>query len=147
LAVVRRTLKRQSPFMPDAHHLHHVLLRTGHSHRWAVGVLYMWTAILSFGTVSLVFVSVEVAIILIGSGVVVASLITASPAIQRTRFRGRTTAGAKANPLLRLTGAEHATHEGDPAGGSALSGKAHTEKPGRKIAMYAAVPCAAPRLH
>ena len=36
LAVVRRTMKGQSPFAPDKHHLHHRLLEYGHSHRRAV---------------------------------------------------------------------------------------------------------------
>ena len=55
MAVIRRMLRGESPFTPDAHHLHHRLLRHGHSHRWAVGVLYLWTFVLSFGTVSVVF--------------------------------------------------------------------------------------------
>ena len=36
LAVVRRTMKGQSPFAPDKQHLHHRLLEYGHSHRRAV---------------------------------------------------------------------------------------------------------------
>src|SRR5699024_8739720 len=125
LAVVRRTWRRQSPFMADSHHLHHVLLRTGHSHRWAVGVLYMWTAVLSFGTVSLVFVSIEVAVILIGSGIVVASLITASPALQRALSRVWRKAGDKARPLQRLTPEGHEAGERDPAPASAARNEAN----------------------
>jgi GNAT superfamily N-acetyltransferase len=33
LAVIRRTLKRQSPFSADKLHLHHRMLNIGHSHR------------------------------------------------------------------------------------------------------------------
>ena len=40
LAFLRRIGKGQSPFQADAHHLHHRLLRFGHSHRWAVAVLW-----------------------------------------------------------------------------------------------------------
>jgi UDP-GlcNAc:undecaprenyl-phosphate GlcNAc-1-phosphate transferase len=79
LAVIRRILRGESPFTADAHHLHHRLLRFGHSHRWAVAVLYIWTAVLSFGTVSLVFLGVRYAAILLGGGIVVAALITFSP--------------------------------------------------------------------
>ncbi|WP_347352079.1 MraY family glycosyltransferase [Intrasporangium sp.] len=54
LAVVRRTRAGQRPWQPDAKHLHHRMLRIGHGHRRAVLVLYMWAAIVAFGSVSLV---------------------------------------------------------------------------------------------
>lgn len=79
LAVIRRIIRGESPWAADAHHLHHRLLRFGHSHRWAVAVLYIWTAVFSFGTVSLVFMGVRHAAILLGSGIVAAALITFSP--------------------------------------------------------------------
>jgi UDP-GlcNAc:undecaprenyl-phosphate GlcNAc-1-phosphate transferase len=78
MAVIRRTLRGESPFAPDAHHLHHRLLRRGHTHRWAVGVLYVWTFVLSFGTVSIVFLPVWLSATLIAIGVTVACLITFS---------------------------------------------------------------------
>ncbi len=53
MAVVRRTLRGQSPFSPDKMHLHHRLLSIGHSHRRAVLVMYFWAALLSFGAVAL----------------------------------------------------------------------------------------------
>ena len=79
LAVIRRTIRGESPWAPDAHHLHHQLLRFGHSHRWAVAVLYIWTAVLSFGTVSLVFMSGRWALTVLGLGIVVAATVTFSP--------------------------------------------------------------------
>jgi len=106
-AVIRRTLKGTSPFMPDAHHLHHVLLRAGHSHRWAVGVLYMWTAVLSFGTVSLVFLDTAQALTLVGVGLAVAALITFSPALRRRLSSGWRAAGDRARPLQRITPEGH----------------------------------------
>ena len=84
LAVIRRTLRGESPFAPDSHHLHHVLLRHGHSHRWAVAVLYVWTFVLSFGTVSLVFLSSGVAALLIAIGIGLACLVTFSGRTRRT---------------------------------------------------------------
>lgn len=113
LAVVRRVLKGQSPFMPDAHHLHHVLLRAGHSHRWAVSVLYVWTAVLSFGTVSLVFLPTGQALVLIGCGVAASALITFSPALRRRLSRGWREAGDKVKPLQRITPEGH--HRDDDA--------------------------------
>lgn len=52
--VIRRTLQGRSPFSADAGHLHHRLLRRGHSHTNAVLVLYMWTAVASFSSVAAV---------------------------------------------------------------------------------------------
>lgn len=54
LAVVRRTRAGQRPWQPDAKHLHHKMLRIGHGQRRAVLILYMWAAIVAFGSVSLV---------------------------------------------------------------------------------------------
>lgn len=82
LAVIRRTMKGQSPFAPDAHHLHHLLLRHGHTHRWAVGVMYLWTFVLSFGTVSLVFLPGWQSALLITAGVIVAAVVTFSDRVR-----------------------------------------------------------------
>ena len=51
LAVVRRTRAGRSPFAPDKQHLHHRLLEIGHSHRRAVLIMWMWAALMAFGTV------------------------------------------------------------------------------------------------
>ena len=99
LAVIRRTLRGQSPWTPDAHHLHHQLIRFGHSHRWAVGVLYLWTAVLSFGTVSLVFMRMRWAALVLIIGILAAALVTSSP-----RLRGLLVAvwQGVTRPLRRL---------------------------------------------
>ncbi|MGW3122969.1 MraY family glycosyltransferase [Streptomyces sp. NPDC001107] len=52
LAVVRRTWKGMSPFAADKGHLHHRLLRLGHSHFRAVLIMYFWSALFSFGVVT-----------------------------------------------------------------------------------------------
>ncbi|MCH8612349.1 glycosyltransferase family 4 protein [Arsenicicoccus dermatophilus] len=49
LAVVRRTRAGVQPWRPDAHHLHHRMLRAGHTHPRAVLLLYLWAAIVSVG--------------------------------------------------------------------------------------------------
>ena len=103
LAIIRRTLRGESPFAPDAHHLHHALLRAGHSHRWAVWVLYVWTAVLSFGTVSIVFLPAGGAATCIGVGVLGAALITFSPGLRRLFSRTWRRAGKTAAPLRSLT--------------------------------------------
>ena len=51
LAVVRRTRAGRSPFSPDKQHLHHRLLEIGHSQRRAVIIMWLWAALIGFGTV------------------------------------------------------------------------------------------------
>ncbi|GAA4695244.1 MraY family glycosyltransferase [Nocardioides conyzicola] len=51
LAIVRRTRAGRSPFAPDKQHLHHRLLEIGHSQRRAVLIMYLWAALVAFGTV------------------------------------------------------------------------------------------------
>lgn len=50
-AVVRRLRQGRSPFMADSGHLHHRLLRRGHSQVTAVLVLYLWAGVASFSGV------------------------------------------------------------------------------------------------
>ena len=74
LAVVRRTRAGRSPFAPDKQHLHHRLLEIGHSQRRAVLIMWMWAALVAFGTVlaSLYSGPWVVAALLGGAGVTVA---------------------------------------------------------------------------
>lgn len=79
IAIVTRTLKGRSPWSADSHHLHHRLMDFGHSHRWAVSVLYIWTAVLSFGTVSLVFMRGRYSLLVMILGILVATVVTYTP--------------------------------------------------------------------
>ncbi|SDQ73383.1 glycosyltransferase family 4 protein [Quadrisphaera sp. DSM 44207] len=79
LAVVRRMLAGQSPFSADRLHLHHRLLDLGHTHRRAVWILYLWTAVVAFGAVSLAFVPLAVALPVWGSALAVTALLTTGP--------------------------------------------------------------------
>ena len=52
---MRRTVAGRSPFAPDKQHLHHRLLESGHTHARAVIVMYLWSAVISFGVTALAF--------------------------------------------------------------------------------------------
>lgn len=52
LAYIRRTNDGRWWFVADKQHLHHRLLQLGHSHVRAVSVMYLWTALLSFGVIA-----------------------------------------------------------------------------------------------
>lgn len=56
LAVVRRTRAGRRPWQADSEHLHHRMLRIGHTHVQAVLLLYLWAAIVALGVVSFAFV-------------------------------------------------------------------------------------------
>jgi UDP-GlcNAc:undecaprenyl-phosphate GlcNAc-1-phosphate transferase len=53
LAFVRRTYQGKWWFVADKQHLHHRLMERGHSMRRAVLLMYVWTALLSFGVIAL----------------------------------------------------------------------------------------------
>jgi UDP-GlcNAc:undecaprenyl-phosphate GlcNAc-1-phosphate transferase len=56
LAVWRRTNQGRSPFAPDKLHLHHRLLKLGHSHRSSVMIMYGWVGLLASCMVALSYV-------------------------------------------------------------------------------------------
>ncbi|MQA08113.1 MAG: undecaprenyl-phosphate alpha-N-acetylglucosaminyl 1-phosphate transferase [Pseudonocardiaceae bacterium] len=83
MAVIRRTRRGQSPMAADKMHLHHRLLELGHSTRRAVLLIYLWVAVLAFGTVSLtIFDDVFAAVWGIGAGFLVALLVSAVPRLR-----------------------------------------------------------------
>ncbi len=77
LAVVRRVRAGSSPFRPDRLHMHHRLLALGHSHRRAVLIMYLWTAVFAFGAAALAVFSTTAVLIAVGVGVLLATVITA----------------------------------------------------------------------
>jgi UDP-GlcNAc:undecaprenyl-phosphate GlcNAc-1-phosphate transferase len=85
MAVFRRTNKGLSPFHADKMHLHHRLLEIGHSQRRAVLLIYVWAAVLAFGTVALSLFDVFVVAWGIGIGLLVALLVSAIPRLRDVR--------------------------------------------------------------
>ena len=55
MAIVRRLRKGQSPMHPDRMHLHHRMLKIGHSVQGAVLILWGWAALISFGSIMILF--------------------------------------------------------------------------------------------
>ncbi|MBI4943698.1 MAG: undecaprenyl/decaprenyl-phosphate alpha-N-acetylglucosaminyl 1-phosphate transferase [Actinobacteria bacterium] len=78
-AIVRRVGTGKSPFTPDKLHLHHRLLRLGHSHANAVLVMYVWTATFAFGVASSAFLEPMTALVLGLAAVTAAVLVTLGP--------------------------------------------------------------------
>jgi len=78
LAVIRRTRAGQAPWHPDKSHLHHRMLRLGHSHAHAVLIMYMWTATVAFG-VALTAFDLTKALAVAGASMLVALILTFGP--------------------------------------------------------------------
>jgi UDP-GlcNAc:undecaprenyl-phosphate GlcNAc-1-phosphate transferase len=93
-AVIRRTARGTSPFSADRGHLHHKLVDGGYTHRGAVLLLYLWSAIVAFGTVSLNWLRADILLPLMAGALVVAAVITVSPWIRR-RINLRSAAKAR----------------------------------------------------
>lgn len=53
LAFLRRTYAGKWFWVADKQHLHHRLLDQGHSHRRAVILMYIWSALISFGAIAI----------------------------------------------------------------------------------------------
>lgn len=87
LAVVRRVGAGKSPFHADSRHLHHRLLQLGHSHRRAVLIMYLWTALFAFGAAALVRWTTTQVLWAVGIGTLVTLGLTLGP------LRGRRTRG------------------------------------------------------
>jgi UDP-GlcNAc:undecaprenyl-phosphate GlcNAc-1-phosphate transferase len=57
LAILRRLRNRRPVFAPDKAHIHHQLQEIGHSHRQAVLLMYLWSAVLAGAALGLTYVS------------------------------------------------------------------------------------------
>ncbi|MBM6699436.1 undecaprenyl/decaprenyl-phosphate alpha-N-acetylglucosaminyl 1-phosphate transferase [Bifidobacterium pullorum subsp. saeculare] len=55
MAIVRRLAHGQSPMHPDRMHLHHRMLKIGHTVRGAVSILWAWAALIAFGSLFILF--------------------------------------------------------------------------------------------
>ncbi|PZP02056.1 MAG: undecaprenyl-phosphate alpha-N-acetylglucosaminyl 1-phosphate transferase, partial [Corynebacterium urealyticum] len=79
LAVVRRVAAGKSPFAPDKKHLHHRLLRLGHTQKQVVLVLYTWVGVAAFSAVGSTVLPTNLTAILVGVLLLVAVASTAIP--------------------------------------------------------------------
>ncbi|SJM57695.1 MraY family glycosyltransferase [Gulosibacter sp. 10] len=90
LAVVRRLGAGKSPFSADRKHLHHRLLDMGHTQRRAVLLFYAWAIVIGGGALLMFLVRpVWVAPLVMGSGLVLCTVLTVAPLSQRKRLETR----------------------------------------------------------
>jgi UDP-GlcNAc:undecaprenyl-phosphate GlcNAc-1-phosphate transferase len=82
LAIGRRAIARKPLFAPDKQHLHHRLLEIGHSHRRAVLILYLWSALAAFGGVAVSFTRPKLVGVVVGSIAILALLMSNFPKLR-----------------------------------------------------------------
>lgn len=85
-AYIRRTWHGKWWFVADKQHLHHRLVRLGHSMVTAVFIMYLWTAVFAYGVIALALTTWWVAVAGFVAGVVAATLVTLAPKVRRQAF-------------------------------------------------------------
>jgi len=117
LAIIRRMRKGLGITHADKQHIHHRLLDIGHSHRGAVLLMYVWSALISICALAVAFINGR---LVVGGIVVVA--VTAAAVLPRL-IRDRAPRGSDPRPLARRNGravrkaGRHAgTHAAEGAG-------------------------------
>jgi UDP-GlcNAc:undecaprenyl-phosphate GlcNAc-1-phosphate transferase len=89
LAIIRRLRRGRPVTRPDKEHIHHRLLEIGHSHRAAVLLMYLWSALLAASALAITFVRSRALTIAALSGVALVLLGTAVPRMRRANGRIR----------------------------------------------------------
>jgi UDP-GlcNAc:undecaprenyl-phosphate/decaprenyl-phosphate GlcNAc-1-phosphate transferase len=79
LAYVRRTLAGKLWYQADKQHLHHRMLNLGHSHRRAVGLLWLWSAVIAYGVVLIGLSPSWITLGLMVAGLALAAFLTWGP--------------------------------------------------------------------
>jgi UDP-GlcNAc:undecaprenyl-phosphate GlcNAc-1-phosphate transferase len=87
LAVIRRTWRGKGIGQADKEHIHHRLMDIGHSHRGAVLLMYLWSALISASALAIGLIDGRLAVGAIILAAIVLFLATALPRL--TRWRGR----------------------------------------------------------
>lgn len=98
LAVTRRIRAGKSPFSADRKHLHHRLMDMGHTHLHAVLIFYSWTAVVSIGVLSFLFIPWEWSLAFIVVGLAATTVVTLAPLGKKKRYEPQTPPPAKAAP-------------------------------------------------
>jgi UDP-GlcNAc:undecaprenyl-phosphate GlcNAc-1-phosphate transferase len=88
LAIARRTWRGQGIGHADKEHIHHRLMDIGHSHRRAVLLMYLWSALISASALAVGLIDGRTTVGLVLLAALVLFLVTALPALDRWRRRG-----------------------------------------------------------
>lgn len=112
LAVIRRTRRGQGIGHADKEHIHHRLMEIGHSHRQAVLLMYLWSALISASALAVGLIDGRM---VVGTIVVAAIVLFAVTALPRLAgWRRAAAQGAHAPSGVRRAPPSAATDPGSP---------------------------------
>jgi UDP-GlcNAc:undecaprenyl-phosphate GlcNAc-1-phosphate transferase len=94
-AIVRRTRRGRPVTRPDKQHIHHQLLEIGHSHRQAVLLMYLWSALLAASALAITFVESRLLAVGLLGVIALVLLGTTVPRARRTNGKVRTRVGTQ----------------------------------------------------
>ena len=86
-AVARRLWRGRPVTHPDKEHIHHRLMDIGHSHRKAVLLMYLWSALISLAALAVAMVNGRVLVTAILVGVALVLTATSLPSLRRSNGR------------------------------------------------------------
>ena len=88
LAIVRRARRNIELSQADKEHIHHRLMDIGHSHRQAVLLMYLWSALISASALAVGLIDGRLAAGAVLAGAVILFLVTALPRLTERRRNG-----------------------------------------------------------
>jgi UDP-GlcNAc:undecaprenyl-phosphate/decaprenyl-phosphate GlcNAc-1-phosphate transferase len=91
-AIVRRVRRGRPVTRPDKEHIHHQLLEIGHSHRNAVLLMYLWSALLAGSALAITYVRSRVLAVAL---LVLVAVVLVGTSLPRMLRRGRTLRAAR----------------------------------------------------
>jgi UDP-GlcNAc:undecaprenyl-phosphate/decaprenyl-phosphate GlcNAc-1-phosphate transferase len=114
LAIVRRMRKGIGIAHADKEHIHHRLMDIGHSHRQAVLLMYLWSALIAGAALVVAYVDGRVLVgVILVSGVLVATVL---PRLIRDRTPRGSDRPARAAPSGRRAGRHRRGARSDGSG-------------------------------
>jgi UDP-GlcNAc:undecaprenyl-phosphate GlcNAc-1-phosphate transferase len=88
-AIIRRIRRGRPVTSPDKEHIHHRLMDIGHSHRGAVLMMYLWSALISLAALAVALINGR---LVVGAILVSTAIILAATSLPGIRRRGRSSA-------------------------------------------------------
>lgn len=97
LAIARRLRRRARVFAPDKAHIHHQLMEIGHSHRQAVLLMYLWSAVLALSALWISFAKRRATVLVVTVFAALVILVTVVPRVWRAARKARAASASGAS--------------------------------------------------